>query len=382
MREAGMVVASIHEALRGAIRPGITTRELDEVSAQAIADEGATSNFKGYYGYPATVCISVNDVIVHGIPGDYELAPGDIVSFDCGAYVERGGRQWHGDAAFSIIVGETFVSDADFAAGERATGAIAGVDENLLRERRQLDAVTRESLWAALAGLATGKRISAVGNAVETVVAENALINGWEAGIIEEFVGHGIGTKMHMPPDVLNYNVRGIQARLKPGMVLAVEPMLTRGDIASQTDDDEWTVPHGRRSRRRPLGALDRDHRGRCLRSDGARRGSGRPGALRCYSGVARLTRRMAAGPVPHGGAGPDSFVDEVAAGSQVFLLAAPPVFRAPSARPLAVRAASFARRVGSKPGQALRPRRRSPHWWRVANPGLVDMRQTVAAFR
>ncbi len=116
------------------------------------------------------------------------------------------------------------------------------VVEDLLRERRELDAVTRESLWAALAGLATGKRISAVGKAVETVVAENALINGWEAGIVEEFVGHGIGTKMHMPPDVLNYNVRGIQARLKPGMVLAVEPMLTRGDIASQTDDDEWTV--------------------------------------------------------------------------------------------------------------------------------------------
>lgn len=93
MREAGLVVASIHEALRGAIRPGVTTRELDEVSAQAIADGGATSNFKGYYGYPATVCISVNDVIVHGIPGDYELAPGDLVSFDCGAYVERGDRK-------------------------------------------------------------------------------------------------------------------------------------------------------------------------------------------------------------------------------------------------------------------------------------------------
>ena len=204
MREAGLVVASIHEALRGAVRPGMTTRELDEVSAQAIADGAAISNFKGYYGYPATVCISVNDVIVHGIPDDYELAPGDLVSFDCGAYVERGGRQWHGDAAFSIIVGEAFVSDADFAAGERASGPIAGVDEELLRERRQLDAVTRESLWAALAGLANGKRISAVGHAVEEVVAENALINGWEAGIVEEFVGHGIGTKMHMPPDVLN----------------------------------------------------------------------------------------------------------------------------------------------------------------------------------
>jgi len=104
--------------------------EVPDDRLEAIADEGATSNFKGYYGYPATVCISVNDVIVHGIPGDYELAPGDIVSFDCGAYVERGGRQWHGDAAFSIIVGETFVSDADFAAGERATGAIAGGGED------------------------------------------------------------------------------------------------------------------------------------------------------------------------------------------------------------------------------------------------------------
>lgn len=242
MREAGLVVASIHEALRAAVRPGITTRELDEVSAQAIADGGATSNFLGYYGYPATVCISVNDVIVHGIPDDYELAAGDIVSFDCGAFVERGGKQWHGDAAFSVIVGDPFIEDADFAAGSRASGAIAGVDETTLRERRELDAVTRESLWAALAGLATGKRISAVGKAVETVVAENALINGWEAGIVEEFVGHGIGTRMHMPPDVLNYNVRGIQARLKPGMVLAVEPMLTRGDIASSTDADEWTV--------------------------------------------------------------------------------------------------------------------------------------------
>ena len=92
MREAGLVVASIHEALRAAVRPGITTRELDEVSAQAIADGGGASNFLGYYGYPATVCISVNDVIVHGIPGDYELAPGDIVSFDCGAFIERGGN--------------------------------------------------------------------------------------------------------------------------------------------------------------------------------------------------------------------------------------------------------------------------------------------------
>ena len=298
MREAGLVVASIHEALRAAVRPGITTRELDEVSAQAIADGGGTSNFLGYYGYPATVCISVNDVIVHGIPGDYELAPGDIVSFDCGAFIERGGKQWHGDAAFSVIVGEQFIEDADFAAGTRATGTIAGVDEDLLRERRELDAVTRESLWAALAGLATGKRISAVGKAVETVVAENALINGWEAGIVEEFVGHGIGTRMHMPPDVLNYNVRGIQARLKPGMVLAVEPMLTRGDIASQTDDDEWTV--------RTVDGRDAAHweHSIAITADGVSvltardGGSGRPGTLRCHASLARLTSQTASGPV------------------------------------------------------------------------------------
>ncbi|MFC2619730.1 MAG: M24 family metallopeptidase, partial [Pauljensenia sp.] len=140
MREAGLVVASIHEALRAAIAPGITTRELDEVSAAAIADSGATSNFLGYYDYPATVCISVNDVIVHGIPGDTELAAGDIVSFDCGAYVDHRGRQWHGDAAFSVIVGDSFLSDEEFASGVRASGSLPGVDDNVLRERRQLDA--------------------------------------------------------------------------------------------------------------------------------------------------------------------------------------------------------------------------------------------------
>lgn len=126
MREAGLVVASIHESLRSAVRPGVCTRELDQVSAQAIAEGGAKSNFQGYFGYPATVCISVNDVIVHGIPGEAELAPGDIVSFDCGAYVEHRGRQWHGDAAFSVIVGEPFISDTDFSAGERATAPIPG----------------------------------------------------------------------------------------------------------------------------------------------------------------------------------------------------------------------------------------------------------------
>ena len=139
MRESGLVVAEIHRSLREAARPGITTAELDEVSADAIRRCGARSNFLNYYGYPATVCISPNDVIVHGIPGKYKLAAGDIVSFDCGAWLERSGQQWHGDAAFTLVIGDEFTSDEDFAstwvrrrqgpgAGKRWGGALPSAD--------------------------------------------------------------------------------------------------------------------------------------------------------------------------------------------------------------------------------------------------------------
>lgn len=243
MREAGLVVADIHRSLREAARPGITTRELDAVSAQAIRRAGATSNFLNYAGYPATVCISINDVVVHGIPGQRTLEKGDLVSFDCGAWVSRNGRQWHGDAAFSMIVGDEWISDEEFAQGKRAMGAApGGLSDERIRRRRELDAVTRESLWAALANLEGARRVSAVGAAVEDVVALNADELGWEAGIIEEYTGHGIGTAMHQEPEILNYNARGISAKLKPGMVLAVEPMLTAGGIETFTEDDEWTV--------------------------------------------------------------------------------------------------------------------------------------------
>lgn len=221
MRRAGLVVADIHRALREAAVPGVTTRSLDEVSAQVISSHGAKSNFLGYYGYPATVCISVNDTVVHGIPDDRVLEAGDIVSFDCGAYLEVEGRQWHGDAAFTMIIG------GDGAGTER---------------RRQLNAVTEESMWAALAALASARRLSAVGEAVEEVVAEHALRDGWEAGIIEDYTGHGIGTAMHQEPEILNYRARGISPRLRPGMVLAVEPMLVTGDIENVTLGDDWTV--------------------------------------------------------------------------------------------------------------------------------------------
>lgn len=242
MREAALVVADIHQALRDAAQADMTTADLDAVSAETIRKAGAHSNFLNYFGYPATVCISVNDVVVHGIPGEQQLKAGDIVSFDCGAWVSHSNRQWHGDAAFSMIVGEQWISDEDFAAGQRCADVLSGDTPVATRRRFELNDVTRESLWAALAGLATGRRVNAVGIAVEEVVATQAARLGWEAGIIEEYTGHGIGTAMHQAPDVVNFRMRGIAPRLKPGMVLAVEPMLVTGSIETSTDSDEWTV--------------------------------------------------------------------------------------------------------------------------------------------
>ncbi|MDO5722342.1 MAG: type I methionyl aminopeptidase [Actinomycetaceae bacterium] len=218
MREAGLVVAQIHKALREAAQPGVSLKDLDAVSEKTIRECGAHSNFLGYYGFPATACISVNETVVHGIPDNTVLKAGDLVSFDCGAYVLREGKQWHGDAAFTMIVG-----------GEGSA------------EAERLNRVTEEAMWAALASLVNGKRISAIGEAVEEVVAANAT-DQWEAGIIEEYTGHGIGTAMHQPPEILNYRARGITPKLKRGMVLAVEPMLVDGSIETEVMDDDWTV--------------------------------------------------------------------------------------------------------------------------------------------
>lgn len=220
MRDAGLIVADIHRELRQAAQPGVTPLELDAVSAHTIRKHHGKSNFLGYGGFPATVCISVNDVVVHGIPNDTPLREGDLVSFDCGAYIQRRGQQWHGDAAFTMIVG------GDASGSQRA---------------RRLNTVTEESMWAAIAALATSKRISCVGEAVEAVT-EKYREPDWVAGIVEEYTGHGIGTAMHQPPEVLNYPVRGLQPKIRPGMVLAIEPMLTDGDIATDVLDDDWTV--------------------------------------------------------------------------------------------------------------------------------------------
>ena len=210
MRTAGLVVADALAAVRDAVRPGLTTADLDQVAADVIAAAGATPSFLGYHGYPATICVSVNDEIVHGIPGSRVLAPGDVVSIDCGAIVAG----WHGDAAFSTVLPDADAAD------------VALVD------------ATERGLWAGIAALARGERLGVVGEAVEDVV-EAA---GAGYGIVQEYVGHGIGTAMHQPPEVLNYRTREKGTRLRPGLCVAIEPMLTRGSRMTQVLEDDWTV--------------------------------------------------------------------------------------------------------------------------------------------
>lgn len=212
IRKAALVVADIHEALREAVKPGVTTGELDLVAGRVLEKAGAKSNFLGYHGYPANACISVNETIVHGIPGDRVLTDTDIVSFDCGAVVEG----WHGDACFTILMPNA--SEAD----------------------RKLSEFTEKAMWTGIAQLATAKHVGEVGGAIEDYV--NSIPEEQRPGLVEEYMGHGIGTAMHQPPDVLNYRAKNKGAKLKPGMVLCVEPMLTIGSPDSIVLDDDWTV--------------------------------------------------------------------------------------------------------------------------------------------
>jgi len=214
MRRAGLVVADIHDALREAAAPGMSTAELDEVARDVLDRAGARSNFLGYHGYPAHVCISVNEEVVHGIPGTRVLEDGDIVSFDCGAVVDG----WHGDAAFTVVLGE----------GDPADHA--------------LSETTRTAMWDAIAALATGDRLDVVGDAVEDAVAGHAAAGNEPLAIVEEYVGHGIGSAMHQPPDVPNYRTSRRGPRLRQGMCLAVEPMLARGSGRTRVLSDDWTV--------------------------------------------------------------------------------------------------------------------------------------------
>lgn len=212
MRRSGMLLSQVHDMLQEAIRPGITTGELDARAETMIREHGATPNFLGYHGFPASLCISVNDVVVHGIPGDQVLEQGDVVSIDAGLIIEG----WHSDAARTHIVG----------APRRQA------DEDLVR-------ITREALWAGIAALATADRVGDIGAAIEDFVKAAA---GDVLSHLEDFGGHGIGSAMHQPPDVMNYRTRSRGPKVRPGMCLAIEPMLIQGPGDWQVEDDDWTV--------------------------------------------------------------------------------------------------------------------------------------------
>ncbi len=209
MRAAGLVVADTLQLLRDSMKAGMTTADLDAIARDSIAAAGATPSFLGYHGYPAVICTSVNEEIVHGIPGDRVINEGDVVSIDCGAIVDG----WHGDAAFSMIVGDA--SD----------------------EVRRLLEVTEAALTSGIEQAVVGGRLSDIGHAIEAHVRASG-----DYGIVEEYVGHGIGTSMHMEPSVPNYGQPGHGPKLVEGMALAIEPMVNLGGRHTKTLDDEWTV--------------------------------------------------------------------------------------------------------------------------------------------
>jgi methionyl aminopeptidase len=209
MRRAGLVVGETLELVRRTVRPGITTGELDAVAEDHIRSKGAVPSFKGYHGFPGSLCLSVNDEVVHGIPGDRVVEDGDVVSIDCGAIVEG----WHGDAAITVAVGE------------------------VPAEVRELIRVTEEAMWRGIAAAALGGRVTDISHAVETYVRSQG---GY--GILEDYVGHGIGSAMHQPPNVPNYGRPGRGPKLVRGLALAVEPMVVLGSPDTRTLEDDWTV--------------------------------------------------------------------------------------------------------------------------------------------
>lgn len=211
MHQAGLILHQGLDAVVAAAQPGVTTNQLDQVFRGVLAEHGATSNFLGYHGFPATICTSVNDEVVHGIPSDRVLQDGDIISVDAGAVVDG----WHSDSARTVLVGN--VDPAD----------------------RRLSEITEAAMWAGIAAYAKAKHVGEIGNAIEDYVRAQP---GESYGILEDYVGHGIGSAMHQAPDVFNYRSGMRGPRIKAGMVLAIEPMLVRGSIDTKTLDDDWTV--------------------------------------------------------------------------------------------------------------------------------------------
>jgi methionyl aminopeptidase len=211
MRRAGLLTGQTLELLRGACRPGITTGELDAIAEDHIRSNGGVPSFQGYGfpPFPATICASVNEEVVHGIPGSRVLVEGDVISIDCGAIVDG----WHGDAAITVAIGD------------------------VPAEVTELMRVTEGSLWAGIAAARLGGRVTDISHAVESSVRAHG-----DYGILEDYVGHGIGTEMHMAPNVPNVGRPGRGPKLVPGLALAVEPMVTLGTNETDVLADDWTV--------------------------------------------------------------------------------------------------------------------------------------------
>ena len=208
MRHAGHLVSEMHKFIKPYIKEGITTKELDRLCEKFIRDHDAIPTELGYEGYPASICASVNDTVVHGIPDDYKLKNGDIITID----VVIGYKGYQGDAAWTYAVGE--ISD----------------DDKYLMEH------TEKALYEGIKQVKPGARIGDISDAIQTYAEAHNL------GIVEELVGHGIGTEMHEPPEVPNYGIKGTGPRLKEGMVICIEPMLTFGERYIYILDDDWTI--------------------------------------------------------------------------------------------------------------------------------------------
>lgn len=208
MREAGRIVANTHKLLKEAIKPGVTTLQLDQLAEQYILSQDAFPSFKGYNGYPASICASVNDELVHGIPGQRKLKDGDIISIDVGAYF----CGFHGDSAWTYPVGH-----------------VSPVAQKLLE-------VTENALYKGLSVLKSGIRLYAVSEEIHGLVEQHGF------SIVEEYVGHGIGNKLHEYPQIPNNRQTSRGPRLKTGMTLAIEPMVNVGQRYVKTLDDGWTV--------------------------------------------------------------------------------------------------------------------------------------------
>jgi methionyl aminopeptidase len=215
MAAAGAVVAAALRAVREAAAPGVSTQDLDKIAESVIRDAGATPSFLGYHGYPASICSSVNDRVVHGIPSAGEvLAAGDLVSIDCGAILDG----WHGDSAITFGVGQLIAADD------------------------KLSQATKESMEGGIAAMVPGNRLSDVSHAIEMATKAAEARHGRAFGIVEGYGGHGIGRQMHMDPFLPNEGAPGRGPLLAPGSVLAIEPMLTLGTRKTTVLDDEWTV--------------------------------------------------------------------------------------------------------------------------------------------